>query len=104
MNPDSSQGKEVKLDDRQFVGRLYELQKQGALEVVEDHCCDDRDGEGPSDDGLLVLTLTRENAGLAVIYEDLDRSSTLTAGDLIRLVSRTVPPAVTLERHGPQFR
>lgn len=104
MNPDSTEGKEVKLDDRQFVRRLFELEKKGAVTVVTDRCCDDRDGEGPADDGLMFLTLTEEDAGLAVIYEDLDQSSSLTSGDLIRLVSRTRPPTVTLERHGPQFR
>lgn len=103
MNPDSTHGKE-KLDDRAFITRLHDLETRGALRVVEDRCCDDRDGEGPADDGLVFLTLTEEDAGLAVIYEDLDGSTTLTTGDLVRLVSRTLPPPVTLERHGPQFR
>jgi hypothetical protein len=104
MNPDAGQGKAVRMDDRQFIGRLHELQQQGTLDLVEDECCDDRDGEGPADDGLVLVTLAQQDAGLAVIYEDIDRSGSLTSGDLIRLVSRTVPPPVTLERHGPQFR
>lgn len=59
--------------------------------VSVDHCCQDLDGGGSPDDGVLIVT----RAGVAVedlrIYEDLDRSGGYTLGDPVRFLRGSAP-------------
>jgi hypothetical protein len=54
--------------------------------VTVDHCCQDLDGGGSADDGVLIVS----RAGVAVedlrIYEDLDRSGGYSPGDPVRFL------------------
>lgn len=52
--------------------------------VTVDRCCQDLDGGGDSDDGLLVVTHNGQTVKRLAIYEDRDGSRSLTAGDAIR--------------------
>jgi hypothetical protein len=51
---------------------------------TKDQCCQDLDGGGDSDDGLLVVTHKGQTVKRLAIYEDRDGSRTLTPGDAIR--------------------
>ncbi len=71
--------------------------------VLVDHCCQDLDGGGDADDGVLILS----RAGSAVqglrIYEDRDRSGTFSPGDEVRFL-RGSSPAVTGPVNGLETR
>jgi hypothetical protein len=49
-----------------------------------DQCCADLDGGGEADDGLLVVADDDEQVQRLAVYEDRDRSGTLTWGDEVR--------------------
>lgn len=49
-----------------------------------DRCCQDLDGGGDADDGLLVVTKKGVAVRRLAIYEDRDGSRSYTAGDVIR--------------------
>ena len=53
--------------------------------MTVDRCCYDLDGGGDSDDGVLVLAERDAKVHHLRIYEDLDRSRSFTASDLVRL-------------------
>jgi hypothetical protein len=53
--------------------------------VVVDRCCYDLDGGGDADDGVVVFAEPDAKVHQLRIYEDLDDSGGLTAGDLVRL-------------------
>ncbi len=59
--------------------------------VAVDHCCQDLDGGGSADDGVLIVT----RAGVKVqdlrIYEDVDRSGRYSPGDPVRFVRGSAP-------------
>nr|MBP9200825.1 hypothetical protein [Gemmatimonadales bacterium] len=59
-----------------------------------DHCCQDLDGGGDADDGLMVMARRGTEVRQLAIYEDRDGSRTFTPGDAIRF-DRTGRPAVT---------
>jgi Putative zinc-finger len=88
LHPTPVKAKTSSTGDTLFVERLLRLEAAGRVHILEDACCEDRDGEGPADDGLAIVRVAGRDATLAVLYEDLDDSGALTAGDLIRLVSR----------------
>jgi hypothetical protein len=71
--------------------------------VAVDHCCQDLDGGGRADDGVLIVS----QAGVKVqdlrIYEDLDRSGGYTPGDPVRFI-RSGSPAVMGPMDGAQTR
>ncbi len=50
-----------------------------------DRCCYDLDGGGDADDGVVVFSVRGTEVRQLRIYEDLDRSTGFTDGDLIRL-------------------
>jgi hypothetical protein len=52
--------------------------------TVVDRCCQDLDGGGPADDGLLVVTRWGTTVTRLAIYEDVDGSGNYTPGDPIR--------------------
>lgn len=79
-------------DDRRFVSRLHGLLADGEAQLIEDRCCADRDGEGPADDGAVLIQVRRSPTPIVVMYEDRDGSGSLTAGDIVRLVSRGEAP------------
>ncbi|HEY8469599.1 MAG TPA: hypothetical protein VIL18_08150 [Longimicrobiales bacterium] len=56
-------------------------------DVVLDLCCADYDGGGLPDDGLLTLNGPGEVVKLVVVYEDLDKNRSFSAGDLVRYAS-----------------
>jgi hypothetical protein len=61
--------------------------------VTVDRCCYDLDGGGDADDGVLILAERDARVHQLRVYEDLDRSRTFTAGDLVRL-DRGANPAM----------
>jgi hypothetical protein len=61
--------------------------------VTVDRCCYDLDGGGDADDGVVVLAEPDARVHQLRIYEDLDRSTTFSAGDLVRL-DRGAAPAM----------
>lgn len=65
----------------------------GAPAVTVDRCCYDLDGGGGADDGVLILAERDARVRRLRIYEDLDRSRTYTANDLVRL-DRGGTPAI----------
>lgn len=87
-------------DDRRFVSRLHGLLAQGDAYLIEDRCCDDRDGEGPADDGAVLIRMRESPTPVVVMYEDRDGSGSLTPGDIVRLVSRGAAPPATPGRQG----
>lgn len=78
--------------DRLFVRRLHGLLADGEAYLIEDSCCADRDGEGPADDGTVLIGMRRSPIPIVVMYEDRDGSGSLTPGDIVRLVSRGSAP------------
>src|SRR5262245_1980276 len=61
--------------------------------VRVDRCCYDLDGGGDADDGVVVLAERDARVHQLRIYEDVDRSRTVTEGDLVRL-DRGASPAM----------
>jgi hypothetical protein len=53
--------------------------------VTVDRCCYDLDGGGDADDGVLVDAQRNARVHRLRIYEDLDRSSSFSEGDVVRL-------------------
>jgi hypothetical protein len=53
--------------------------------VTVDRCCYDLDGGGDADDGVLVDAQRNARVHRLRIYEDLDRSSSYSEGDVVRL-------------------
>ena len=70
-----------------FTFWLLALRPLGAVTV--DRCCQDLDGGGNADDGLLVVSEQGGKVERLVIYEDRDGSRTFSARDTMRF-----------ERHG----
>lgn len=103
LHPTPVKAKESSEGDVQFVERLQRLVAAGKVRILEDACCEDRDGEGPADDGLVILRVADRHATIAVLYEDLDGSRALTAGDLIRLVSRMADTGAGSVRAPPRL-
>ncbi len=52
--------------------------------LTVDRCCQDLDGEGPADDGLLVVSDRGEGVRSLSIYEDQNHSGQYSPGDPIR--------------------
>ncbi|MDX2120724.1 MAG: hypothetical protein SF070_06585 [Gemmatimonadota bacterium] len=70
-----------------------------------DHCCQDFDGGGDADDGLLVVTRKGSEVKRLAIYEDRDGSRSFTPADVVRfartggpmLHAHLLPGAITTE-------
>ncbi len=56
-----------------------------------DHCCQDLDGGGDADDGLVITAEGGQRVDRLAIYEDLDGSRSYSAGDRIRFERRGAP-------------
>jgi len=56
-----------------------------------DRCCQDLDGGGRADDGLLVLSRNGEQVRRLTIYEDRDGSRSFSAADTVRFARDGVP-------------
>ncbi len=60
-------------------------------QLTVDRCCQDLDGGGDADDGVVVVS----RKGLAVkylkIYEDLDKSGGYSPGDPVRFIRQGTP-------------
>lgn len=52
--------------------------------VTVDRCCQDLDGGGQADDGLMVVTGPGNVVRSLIVYEDLDGSRTFSPGDVVR--------------------
>lgn len=78
--------------DHLFVRRLHGLLAEGEAYLIQDQCCADRDGEGPPDDGTVLIGMRHSQVPIVVMYEDRDGSGSLTPGDIVRLVSRGAAP------------
>ncbi|MBP9200819.1 MAG: zf-HC2 domain-containing protein [Gemmatimonadales bacterium] len=76
-------------EDAAFIRQLLALAASGEARVVRDVCCNDHDGEGPADDGLFAAAVPREGLSLHVMYDDADRTQTLSPGDLVRSVAKS---------------
>ncbi|MBK8002676.1 MAG: hypothetical protein IPK12_01750 [Gemmatimonadetes bacterium] len=62
---------------------LWMVVPHGRLATV-DHCCNDLDGGGDADDGLVVVSRGDRDVARLRIYEDRDRSGSFTPGDPVR--------------------
>lgn len=56
-----------------------------------DHCCQDLDGGGDADDGLLVTSVKGVAVRRLAIYEDRDASRSFSPGDSIRFQRQSAP-------------
>lgn len=65
------------------------LRPLGAVAV--DRCCQDLDGGGDADDGLLVVSEAGSQVHRLMIYEDRDGSRTFSSQDRIRFERRGAP-------------
>jgi len=65
---------------------LYLVQSELGLAQVRtvDRCCQDFDGGGDADDGMLVVSRHGSDVQRLAIYEDLDGSKSYSAGDALR--------------------
>ncbi|HEX6104949.1 MAG TPA: hypothetical protein VFZ26_05155 [Gemmatimonadales bacterium] len=59
--------------------------RSGPERVTVDRCCYDLDGGGEADDGVLIEAERDDRVHRLRVYEDRDRSSDYSAGDLLRL-------------------
>jgi hypothetical protein len=59
--------------------------------VTVDRCCQDIDGGGDADDGLLVVTRHGAQVNRLAVYEDRDRSHSFSAGDVVRFIRQGQP-------------
>lgn len=59
-----------------------------------DHCCQDLDGGGVADDGLVIVTPNGNDVQRLVIYEDRDDTGSLTAADTVRFAREGAPSIV----------
>ncbi len=75
-----------------FIFWLAALQPLRAYAI--DRCCQDLDGGGDADDGLMVVARRGTEVRRLAIYEDRDGSRTFTPGDAIRF-DRAGRPVVT---------
>ena len=85
--------------DVRFVDAIDALRRDDHAAVIRDDCCADHDAEGPPDDGLLALRLKEPAISVLVMYDDVDRSRSLSRGDLVRWVS--LAPNAQATRHLP---
>ena len=76
------------------VERLVHGWALSSGEQARDVCCFDLDGGGPGDDGILTLSRRGERVDCVLVYDDIDRSRTFSAGDRTRYAS----PAGRCER------
>jgi hypothetical protein len=65
-----------------FIFWLLVLRPIGLFHV--DRCCQDLDGGGDADDGLVVETRQGTEVRRLAVYEDRDGSRSFSAGDIIR--------------------
>lgn len=86
--------------DHEFARMLARLEASGELRRISDVCCEDRDGEGPADDGVLTVWLTGSRSTVVIMYEDTQRSGRFQAGDVILMVSR---PGLSAEAPDPRL-
>ncbi|MFN8652263.1 MAG: hypothetical protein U0133_10205 [Gemmatimonadales bacterium] len=75
----------------------------GPHAVTVDHCCQDLDGGGTADDGVLILSRAGSSVQGLRIYEDRDQSGGFSPGDEIRFL-RGSNPAVTGSVNGLETR
>jgi len=59
--------------------------------ITVDRCCQDLDGGGDADDGLLVVSQHGSRIHYLKIYEDRDHSGSYSPGDPVRFVRRGSP-------------
>lgn len=64
---------------------------QSGGEVRVDRCCQDLDGGGDADDGIVVVTRRGETVRYLKIYEDLDGSGDFSPGDRVRFIRQGTP-------------
>lgn len=63
----------------------------GGRASTVDRCCQDLDGGGDADDGLVVTAERGQRVDRLAIYEDLDGSRSFSLGDRIRFERRGAP-------------
>lgn len=68
----------------------HELTRVPRAQTV-DQCCQDLDGGGQADDGLLVTSVKGETVRRLAIYEDRDASRSFSPGDSIRFQRQSAP-------------
>ena len=72
-----------------FTFWLLALRPRGAVTV--DRCCQDFDGGGDADDGLLIVSRNGTTVQRLMIYEDRDGSRSYTPMDRVRFERRGLP-------------
>lgn len=63
----------------------YAANAAHAMPIVIDQCCQDYDGGGSSDDGVVITAGPGEKIVHLIVYEDRDESRSFTTGDIVRL-------------------
>jgi hypothetical protein len=65
-----------------------------ARRLTVDRCCQDLDGGGDADDGVVVVSRRGVSIQYLKIYEDLDRSGNYTPGDPVRFIRQGTPVVI----------
>lgn len=75
------------------VAALWFLIVQPQNHLTIDRCCQDLDGGGEADDGVVVRVLSRnaQEVKYLQVYEDLDGSRSFTPGDRIQYTREAAP-------------
>jgi hypothetical protein len=60
-------------------------------QLTVDRCCQDLDGGGDQDDGIVVVSRKGVAVTYLKIYEDLDGSGGYTSGDPVRFIRHGIP-------------
>lgn len=62
-----------------------------AATTVTDNCCEDLDGVGGADDGIVVETVGGARVRSLMVYEEHDKDRTWTKGEMVRFVRPSNP-------------
>jgi hypothetical protein len=73
------------------AGTLWLVVLRPARQLTVDRCCQDLDGGGDADDGVVVVSQSGVKVQYLKIYEDLDRSGNYSLGDPVRFLRQGVP-------------
>jgi hypothetical protein len=68
--------------------------------VTVDRCCYDLDGGGMADDGAVIVAQRDGRVYQLSVYEDLDRSASLTPADIVRFKRDGTPTPEQFTREG----
>ncbi len=85
-------------------GLSWSMGRHPSGPAAVDRCCQDLDGGGDADDGLVIVPAAGKTVDRLAIYEDRDGSHSFTAGDSLRFERRGAPTMVGALGAGPMTR